>query len=153
MATTMKSWKKDEMYDQYEEQFMKNMARGNIKSVEVNGFKFDTPMMSKQDFIGYLDEKLAQMSPSDSKKYKLGKLIFEESAVQVYSNKQIDHFRKNFDLNTMIEGPQKEELKSLLRKHSYYKDGKMIVPKEFIENNASTLLNLYFGGKGFVGDT
>jgi len=105
MATTMKSWKKDEMYDQYVEQFMKNMARGNIKSVEVNGFKFDTPMMSKQDFIGYLDEKLAQMSPSDSKKYKLGKLIFEESAVQVYSNKQIEYFRKNFDLNTMIEGP------------------------------------------------
>lgn len=158
MATTMRKETIDKQYEQYQAQYLKGLNQGSLlMQTGMNGYEKPTRMLSRAEFDMILGEKLKDMAPNDSRKYKQGEDIFYEFSSQ-YSKKQFSHFRKEVGTSLSwdavnMKGAGYDELMKMLEGHTYMSGGKLVIRQDFFNAHIGAIMNLYFGIGGRIGDS
>ena len=159
MATTMRKETLDKQYAQYQQAYLKNDERGNIRSIEgSNGFDRKSPMMSRETFEDVAKDYLSDMSSKDSyRKSILGRTIFNNIDAK-YRKEREDFYRR--EMGAQLEFiKQKDsqayaELFNLLKGHTYKSGGKTHIKADFFAANMFQFVDLFWAaGGGYLGDS
>lgn len=158
MATTMRKETRDKQYQLYLDTYNKNLATGNIRTITINGQVKSARKLKRADFDKLLDDRLSEMSPTDSKKYQLGEAIFFEQGAAITSRQALSHVRKEIgkafgarDLN--VNSAAYDALEDLLKGHTYMSKGELIIRQDFFLANVGTILEYFRIADGRIGDS
>lgn len=158
MATTMKKETMDKQYAQYQQAYLKNQERGNIRSIEgLNGLDIQAPMISRKTFEAVANDYLSEMSSKDSyRKSILGKTIFNDLSAK-YTKEQEAHFRRDIgaqlDFLRVQDKKAYNELFDLIKGHTYKSGGRTYIRTEFFGEYMIDILDLFFAAGGKIGDS
>ena len=158
MATTMRKETMDKQYALYQQAYLKNQERGNIRSIEgLNGVDIQAPMISRKTFEAVANDHLSEMSSKDSyRKSILGKTIFNDLSAK-YTKEQEAYFRRDIgaqlDFLRAQDSQAYAELLNFLKGHTYKSGGKTHIKADFFGEYMVNIVDLFWAAGGRIGDS